>query len=181
MPDVSPVSDEPREIRGYCGHLAGTLTGPVLVTVWCHECGGYVGTEWRDGKPVIISTQEIEPAHGGTVKADTWSDGDVRLTVTQDEDTWAQAVFTRDGFAALRELLDRAAMPGARVKHGPACGCTPCLAEPGYVSRRGEVPGDSDDMCDSCTCCSRYGCHGGPDSGCPTNSEGDFACPCTCD
>lgn len=32
----------------------------------------------------------------------------------------------------LRELLDRAAMPGARVKHGPGCGCTPCKAEPGY-------------------------------------------------
>lgn len=36
----------------------------------------------------------------------------------------------------LREAVDRAAMPGQRVKHGPACNCTPCLAEPGYRVRR---------------------------------------------
>ena len=36
-------------------------------------------------------------------------------------------------------------------------------------------------QCDSCTCCSYAGCHGGPDSECPVNSEGDFVCPCTCD
>lgn len=39
----------------------------------------------------------------------------------------------------LRELLDRAAMlgPSSRVKHGPACDCTPCKAEPSYEARRG--------------------------------------------
>jgi hypothetical protein len=42
-----------------------------------------------------------------------------------------------DARDALRELLDRAAMPGQRVNHGPACGCTPCKAEPSYEARRG--------------------------------------------
>lgn len=35
--------------------------------------------------------------------------------------------------------------------------------------------------CDDCTCCSAANCHTGPDSGCPTDSLGDFACPCTGD
>jgi hypothetical protein len=105
------VSNEAREIRGYCGHAVGTLTGPFLVSVWCRECGEYVGTEWRDGKPVITSTHVIEPKHGGPLTVDTWSDGDVRLTVAQDGD-WCQAVFSGEQFTAFRELLGRAAAPG---------------------------------------------------------------------
>lgn len=39
----------------------------------------------------------------------------------------------REKFA---EAVARAVTPGVRVKHGPACGCTPCKAEPSYEARR---------------------------------------------
>ena len=39
----------------------------------------------------------------------------------------------RDRFA---EAVARAATPAVRVKHGPDCRCTPCLAEPSYRDRR---------------------------------------------
>jgi len=32
--------------------------------------------------------------------------------------------------------------------------------------------------CGACTCCSRLGCHRGPDSACPTD-DGGYLCPCT--
>jgi hypothetical protein len=35
------------------------------------------------------------------------------------------------------------------------------------------------DGCAGCTCCSDELCHRGPDSDCPTDSIGDFVCPCT--
>jgi uncharacterized protein YjbI with pentapeptide repeats len=39
---------------------------------------------------------------------------------------------------------------------------------------------DTNDPCPYCTCCSAYGCHPNPDSGCPWSERlGDFACPCT--
>jgi hypothetical protein len=43
----------------------------------------------------------------------------------------------------LREMLDRAAMPGqVLVKHGPGCRCTPCKAEPSYrADRAATAPG----------------------------------------
>jgi ferric-dicitrate binding protein FerR (iron transport regulator) len=34
------------------------------------------------------------------------------------------------------EAVARAVTPGQRVNHGPACNCTPCLAEPSYRARR---------------------------------------------
>lgn len=104
---MTTTINEPREIRGYCGHLVGTLTGGILIEVWCHACKQYVGTEWRDGKPVITWTRAFDPKHGGELTVDGWSDGDVLLTITQDGD-FTQAVFSAAQWDVLREALDRA-------------------------------------------------------------------------
>ena len=36
--------------------------------------------------------------------------------------------------------------------------------------------------CGDCTCCTRLGCHAGPDSDCGWSDYlGDYTCPCTCE
>jgi hypothetical protein len=47
-----------------------------------------------------------------------------------------------------------------------------------------DYDGYDDGRCDSCMCCTRAGCHRGPDSGCPIGYEGgpfdgEYLCPCT--
>ena len=77
---------------------------------------------------------QVHDADGDVVEVWRNADETVSLiSLCSNEDAFT---FAPGGLDEVRELLDRAAMPGVSVKHGPACGCTPCKAEPSYEARR---------------------------------------------
>lgn len=83
----------------------------------------------------------VRDHYGDDLAVSVSPDGDVLLVITMNDDEEQHSlsvVFAPAARDKLRELLDRAAMPGVRVKHGPGCQCTPCLAEPSYRTH-GEV------------------------------------------
>jgi hypothetical protein len=78
----------------------------------------------------------VHDADGDVVEV--WRNGDETVSLISLRADEPALTFTPGGLGDVRGLLDRAAMPGARVNHGPRCGCTPCLAEPSYQARRDE-------------------------------------------
>jgi hypothetical protein len=75
----------------------------------------------------------------GGYPLDVYAGPDKTVTLYEPEST-VSFTLSDGGVEELRELLGRAAMPGRLpVNHGPACRCTPCMAEPSYESRRAEA------------------------------------------
>lgn len=80
----------------------------------------------------------VRDHYGDLIAVSVSPDGDVLIVITledEDEPQSLSAVLAPAARDELRELLDRTAMAGVRVKHGPGCGCTPCKAEPGYQAQ----------------------------------------------
>jgi hypothetical protein len=72
------------------------------------------------------------PGYGSDIEVCRHPDGSAAISV----EFGVAVSVPPESVAALAELLGRAAMPGQvsgkHGNHGPGCGCTPCLAEPGY-------------------------------------------------
>lgn len=93
--------------------------------------------------PSLGFVQTRQRAHVQVIAKD---DGGVSLV---DLRTLAAVDLDGENRDALRELLGRAAVPGRRVRHGPACGCAPCKAGPGYAARRAGAHGQAEAAHDS--------------------------------